>query len=97
MMRLTSIPNNSKVISNSANRSCRLSASVLAKKLNTKDEKAEAITELCNRIKCPKKYEQLAKLVNKTYQFATNFDTQSSDAKHCQSGFSTGQGSSFAK
>ncbi|CAC9448107.1 CCA tRNA nucleotidyltransferase (EC 2.7.7.72) [uncultured Gammaproteobacteria bacterium] len=45
-----------------------------------KDEKAEAITELCNRIKCPKKYEQLAKLVNKTYQFATNFDTQSSDA-----------------
>jgi phosphoserine aminotransferase len=41
-----------------------------------KDEKAEAITELCNRIKCPKKYEQLAKLVNKTYQFATNFDIQ---------------------
>ena len=43
-----------------------------------KDEKAEAITELCNSIKCPKKYEQLAKLVNKTYQFATKFDEQSS-------------------
>jgi tRNA nucleotidyltransferase (CCA-adding enzyme) len=65
-----------------------------------KDEKAEAITELCNRIKCPKKYEQLAKLVNKTYQFATNFDIQSSDAvfnRHCQSGLSAGQGSRFAK
>lgn len=44
-----------------------------------KDEKTEAITELCNNIKCPKKYEQLAKLVHKTYQFATSFDNQSSN------------------
>ncbi|CAC9436890.1 tRNA nucleotidyltransferase [Bathymodiolus heckerae thiotrophic gill symbiont] len=44
-----------------------------------KDEKPSAISALCDNIKCPKKYQQLATLVNMTYQFATKFDTQSSD------------------
>lgn len=44
-----------------------------------KDEKQTAIVELCERIKCPKKYQQLAKLVSGYYRFAENFNTQSND------------------
>ncbi|CAB5503437.1 tRNA nucleotidyltransferase [Bathymodiolus thermophilus thioautotrophic gill symbiont] len=44
-----------------------------------KDEDPKALDALCKHIKCPKKYEQLAKLVNTTYQFAAKFKTQSSD------------------
>lgn len=44
-----------------------------------KDEDSQAISALCKGIKCPKKYQQLAKLLSKTYQFATSFNTQSSD------------------
>lgn len=44
-----------------------------------KDEKEEMIAKLCNNIKCPKKYRQLAKLVNTTHQFAVGFETRSSD------------------
>lgn len=43
-----------------------------------KDEKQVAIAELCERIKCPKKYQELAKLVSEHYQFAKIFNTQSS-------------------
>ncbi|MDC9715241.1 MAG: polynucleotide adenylyltransferase [Gammaproteobacteria bacterium] len=44
-----------------------------------KDEKLSAISALCDNIKCPKKYQQLATLVNMTYQFVESFDTKSSD------------------
>ncbi|WXT99476.1 MAG: Multifunctional CCA protein [Catillopecten margaritatus gill symbiont] len=44
-----------------------------------KDEKPTAITELCKRIKCPKKHQQLAKLTNQYHQFATQFSQQSND------------------
>ncbi len=44
-----------------------------------KDEKQTAITALCKRIKCPKKYQELSKLVNQYHHFANKFDTQSSN------------------
>ncbi len=44
-----------------------------------KDENPAAIDALCQHIKCPKKYEQLAKLVNATYQFVAKFESQSSN------------------
>ncbi|SFV85152.1 tRNA nucleotidyltransferase [hydrothermal vent metagenome] len=44
-----------------------------------KDEKSTAITELCKRIKCPKKYQEMSKLVNQYHHFANHFETQSSD------------------
>ncbi|SFV88651.1 tRNA nucleotidyltransferase [hydrothermal vent metagenome] len=44
-----------------------------------KDEKQTAITALCQRIKCPKKYQELAKLVNQYHSFANQFATQPSD------------------
>lgn len=45
-----------------------------------KDEESEAIDMLCKRIKCPKKYQQLAKLTSQYYQFAMQFANQSNDA-----------------
>lgn len=44
-----------------------------------KDENQVAIAQLCERIKCPKKYQELAKLVNEYYQFAEKFSTGSAN------------------
>jgi tRNA nucleotidyltransferase (CCA-adding enzyme) len=44
-----------------------------------KDEKQADIAELCNKIKCPKKYQQLAKLVSVNHEFAQNFNSQPSN------------------
>lgn len=44
-----------------------------------KDEKQTAINELCQHIKCPKKYQELAQLVNRHYHFAKKFNTQPPD------------------
>ncbi|BAS67329.1 MAG: polynucleotide adenylyltransferase [Gammaproteobacteria bacterium] len=44
-----------------------------------KDEKSIAITELCKSIKCPKKYQELAKLTNTYYKFTEKFSTQTAD------------------
>jgi tRNA nucleotidyltransferase (CCA-adding enzyme) len=44
-----------------------------------KDENQTAIDGLCKRIKCPKKYQELAKLLNNTHQFVKIFSEQSAD------------------
>ena len=45
-----------------------------------KDEQLAMIDALCKRIKCPKKYQQLAKLTSQYYQFALQFTKQTNDA-----------------
>lgn len=42
-----------------------------------KDENQISIIKLCQSIKCPKKYQELAKLVSAHYHFAEKFDTHS--------------------
>jgi tRNA nucleotidyltransferase (CCA-adding enzyme) len=44
-----------------------------------KDEKQTAIAGLCESIKCPKKYQQLAQLTSQYYQFALQFTKQTND------------------
>ncbi|KAA0456927.1 MAG: polynucleotide adenylyltransferase [Candidatus Thioglobus sp.] len=48
-----------------------------------KDENFELIGQLCQRLKCPKKYQELAQLTNQYYQFAQKF-SQQNDAEILQ-------------
>ena len=43
------------------------------------NEKVDAISQLCKRLKCPKQYEQLAKLSAQFYEFVQSFDDQTAE------------------
>ena len=44
------------------------------------NEPVASIDQLCQRLKCPKNYEQLAKLSAQFYSFVQSFDSQSVDS-----------------
>jgi len=43
------------------------------------NEKVDTISQLCKRLKCPKQYEQLAKLSAQFYELVQSFDDQTAE------------------